>query len=147
MKRTAAGIALTELIMETFRLNGKLLEEGNNLTAPLGLTSARWQVLGAIEAEKRPMTVAQIARHMGLTRQAVQRIANELEKLNFITFERNPDHKRAKLVALTDFSKRCLQALDQRQIEWVNALADNIPEVEVKQASALLSKIGARCSS
>src|ERR1700704_2902386 len=82
-----AGIAMkdermdglvTELILEVFRLNGRLLVAGDRLVADLGLTSARWQVLGAVALAAAPMPVAWIARNMGLTRQAVQRIVNEL---------------------------------------------------------------------
>ncbi|MDH3233798.1 MAG: MarR family transcriptional regulator, partial [Alphaproteobacteria bacterium] len=40
--------AVTALILETFRLNGRLLAAGDRLVGDLGLTSARWQVLGAI---------------------------------------------------------------------------------------------------
>jgi DNA-binding MarR family transcriptional regulator len=72
--------AVTALILETFRLNGRLLAAGDALVGGLGLTSARWQVLGAIAAAQVPLSVAQIARAMGLTRQAVQRLANDMQR-------------------------------------------------------------------
>jgi hypothetical protein len=40
---------ITDLILETFRLNGELLTAGDRLVADLSLTSARWQVLGAVD--------------------------------------------------------------------------------------------------
>ena len=43
--RNAATAIVTELIVETFRLNGRLLEAGDELVRPLGLTSARWHLL------------------------------------------------------------------------------------------------------
>jgi hypothetical protein len=52
---TPAGAATTELILETFRLNGLLLEAGDRLVADIGLTSARWQVLGAIALAPVPL--------------------------------------------------------------------------------------------
>jgi hypothetical protein len=70
---SVAGSALTDLVLEVFRLNGRLLAAGDRMTRPSGQTSARWQVLGAINPE--PRTVAQIARVMGLARQSVQRRA------------------------------------------------------------------------
>ena len=72
--------AVTALILEAFRLNGRLLAAGDALVAGLGLTSARWQVLGAVAASPASLSVAQIARGMGLTRQAVQRLANDMER-------------------------------------------------------------------
>ncbi len=47
---------------------------GDQLLAEFGLTSARWQVLGAVALSGAPQPVASIARNMGLTRQAVQRV-------------------------------------------------------------------------
>ena len=47
-KRTPEGDALTSLVVDLFRLDSLLLTAGDRLVAPLGLTSARWQVLGAI---------------------------------------------------------------------------------------------------
>src|SRR5258708_36722777 len=87
--------ALTELILETFRLNGRLVAAGDALVADLGLTSARWQVLGAIALSPVPLPVAHIARNMGLTRQAVQRLANEMARDGLVRFGANPHHRRA----------------------------------------------------
>jgi DNA-binding MarR family transcriptional regulator len=61
-----------------FRLNGALLVSGDALVGDLGLTSARWQVLGAIALSPVPLPVAHLARNMGLTRQAVQRSVDEM---------------------------------------------------------------------
>ena len=77
---------ITDLVLETFRLNGRLLASGDALVADLGLTSARWQVIGAIALSPVPLSVAQIARNMGLTRQAVQRLANEMEADGLVRF-------------------------------------------------------------
>src|SRR5580704_15137471 len=93
--------AITELVLETFRLNGRLLAAGDALVADLGLTSARWQVLGAVALSPVPLSVAQIARNMGLTRQAVQRLTDEIEGDGLLRFAPNPHHQRAKLVLLT----------------------------------------------
>src|SRR5215203_3128784 len=97
-----ARAALTELILETFRLNGRLLAAGDALVRDLGLTSARWQILGAIALSPVPLPVAHIARNMGLTRQSVQKLVNELESDGMVRFAPNPHHQRARLVLFTD---------------------------------------------
>ena len=53
-KRTPAGDALTDLILDLFRLNSLILTAGDRLVARLGLTSARWQILGAIDRRRTP---------------------------------------------------------------------------------------------
>ena len=120
-RHTPAGAAFTDLILESFRFNGSLLAAGDRLTRDLGLTSARWQVLGAID--DGPLPVAQIARNMGLTRQAVQRVANDLSAEGFVAFAPNPDHQRAKLVALSDKGRQALDEVSRRQTVWANRIA------------------------
>src|SRR5438105_593010 len=69
--RTRVGERVTEVILAMFRASGLLLEAGDRLAANEGMTAARWQVLGSIELAGHPLTVPQIARRMGLTRQTV----------------------------------------------------------------------------
>lgn len=142
MKRTGKGEALTNLVLETFRLNGALLAAGNQLTKPYKLTSARWQVLGPISEEL--LTVAQIARRMGLARQGVQRIVNDLEGLGLVTLEPNMDHKRAPLVSLTEAGKKIMVDVDKAQVKWVNELADGLNEKQIKQALEVIETVRER---
>src|SRR5215510_4989346 len=92
---TPAGAATTELILEIFRLNGLLLEAGDRLVSDIGLTSARWQELGAIAFSPVSLPVAHRARNMGLSRQAVQRLVNEMERDGLVRFAPKPHHERA----------------------------------------------------
>ncbi len=142
VKRAAAGEAVTELILETFRLNGRLLAAGDRMTADLHLSSARWQVLGAIDMAAQ--TVAKIARTIGLTRQAVQRIANVLAAEGFVVFQENPDHQRAKLVALTGKGRRTLDTITARQAAWANDLAPQTDITDLAIAVRVLRDLNNR---
>ena len=143
-RRTAAGAALTRLILEVFRLNGRLLAAGDRLVSPLGLTSARWQVMGAIALAPAPETVARLARAMGLNRQGVQRIVNELAVEGLVEFRANPHHARARLVALTPKGRAAYDAADRRQAPWVDALAQVFGPGEIARATALLERVRTR---
>lgn len=142
--RTAKGEALTSLILEVFRLNGAMLDAGNRLTKPHGMTSARWQVMGAIDLAGRPVTVAQIARRMGLARQGVQRIANDLEQLGMVTFEKNIDHKRAQLVSISDAGRKAMVKIDNDQAAWVNEISKELTEHQLTQALEVLQAVRER---
>jgi DNA-binding MarR family transcriptional regulator len=126
VKRTPAGDALTDLMLELFRATSLILTSGDRLVAPLGLTSARWQVLGAIVSAERPQPVSWLARDLGANRQNVQRIVNDLHKDGLVAFEPNPHHRRAQLVVLTDKGKRAFDAAMDLQAPWVNELADGL---------------------
>ncbi len=138
--------AISELILEVFRLNGRLLEAGDALLADTGLTSARWQVLGAIALSTVPLPVSHIARNMGLSRQAVQRLANEMEKDGLVFFAQNPHHERAKLVLLTPRGREAYQEAMGRQAPWANKLASGIEPEGIKAACGLLHDLRVRLS-
>jgi DNA-binding MarR family transcriptional regulator len=123
-RSTEAGQSFTDLILEVFRLNGLLLEAGDRLAAPSGLTSARWQVLGV--ADHGPVTVAQVARTMGLRRQSVQQTADALARDGFLVFVDDPDDRRARRIALTTAGRRALRAVEARHAVWVEGLAARV---------------------
>lgn len=129
---------LTDLILEVFRLNGRLLDAGDGLVVDLGLTSARWQVLGAIDAAAAPMPVAHIARAMGLSRQAVQRLANEMEADGLLVFAPNPHHERAKLVLMAEAGEVAFRRAMRKQQRWAAALIVGISPNKLEEAIATL---------
>ncbi|MDN5003024.1 MarR family winged helix-turn-helix transcriptional regulator [Bradyrhizobium sp. GCM10027634] len=137
-KRTPAGEALTGFILDLFRTNSLLLTAGDRLVAPLGLTSARWQILGAIVGAERPEPVAWLARNLGGNRQNVQRIVNDLERDGLVAFETNPHHRRAQLVVLTDRGRQVYDAAGRSQIPWVNGLADGLSIKEIEAAHRVI---------
>src|SRR3546814_7401638 len=126
--------SLSRLVLTVFRLNGGLLEAGDALVRDIGLTSARWQVLGASAEHGAPQTVSQIARTMGLTRQAVQRVADDLHRAGLIEFFPNPDHARAKLMDMTDKGQDAYAEALRRQRPWVAALAEGLAAADLAAA-------------
>jgi DNA-binding MarR family transcriptional regulator len=145
--KTGAVAALTDLVLETFRLNGGLLAAGDALVADIGLTSARWQVLGAIALSPVPLPVAHIARNMGLSRQAVQRLANEMEADGLVRFGPNPHHQRAKLVHLTRQGRVAYDAAMQRQVPWMSRLAEGLSLKQIEIANLVLRTVRQRLDS
>ena len=117
---------MTDLILDLFRLNSRMLAAGDRLVAVLGLTSARWQILGTIVAADRPQPVSWLARDLGANRQNVQRIVNDLAKDRLVAFEPNPHHRRAQLVLLTDRGKQAYEAAMRLQAPWVNELSEGL---------------------
>jgi DNA-binding MarR family transcriptional regulator len=144
-KRTPAGEALTNVVLDLLRLSSLFLTAGDRLVAGLGLTSARWQILGAITYAERPQPVAWLARDLGANRQNVQRIVNDLHKEGLVAFEANPHHRRALLVVLTEKGKRAFETAMELQAPWVNSLSDGLSVKDIETvhrvATALRKKL------
>jgi DNA-binding MarR family transcriptional regulator len=143
-RRTRTGEAATELILSAFRANGLLLDAGDELSAEEGLTSARWQVLGAIALAERPLTVPQIARRMGLTRQSVHASVNRLVRDGFLELGPNADHRRSPLVGLTKQGSAKYEALDAKQVAWIDGLARGIARSDIETAVRVLDELSRR---
>ncbi|SEK00334.1 transcriptional regulator, MarR family [Sphingobium sp. AP50] len=141
-KRTAAGTALTELIFMIFRANGRLLRAGDHLGRDLGLTAARWQVMGAIDRGDK--TVAQIAREFELSRQGVLWVVNALNKEGIVELAHNPDHRRAKLVRFTKRGREVCDEMNARQIAWINEVGDHFDATAIESAVQIISQVTLR---
>lgn len=136
-----AGALLTALANELAHVQSQLEEAAQTLADPSGLTAARWQVLSAVAAAPAP--AAQVARVMGLTRQAVQQTADALEAEGLIQYRANPHHKRAKLIEATTLGRQRLAAAQARQIAWANRLGKRLGRGPLEDCLARVRAIGA----
>lgn len=135
---TENGRALGNLIFETLRLAGRLTLSGDALMKDIGLTSARWQVIGVISFLPSPRTVSELARTMGLSRQAIQRIVNDLRADDVVCLLPNPSHKRSPLVDLTEKGRKLHAEAELRRIPWTETLVSGLDGHDLKAASSAL---------
>ena len=130
-----------DLVLSVFRLNGLLVAEGDAMTEDLGLTSARWKVIGVVALSTAGLTVPGIARVLGQSRQAVQRITDVMAQDGLITYEPNPKHKRSVLVLLTDEGKSAYNALREVQDPWAIRNTEDIPIEELETSLRLVRRL------
>ncbi|MGK5742714.1 MarR family winged helix-turn-helix transcriptional regulator [Micromonospora sp. URMC 103] len=100
------------LIADVYELAGESRRSSEELAGEQGQTAARWHVLSVLSDGAR--TVASAARRLGLARQSVQRVVDNLVTAGLVTLHDNPDHVRAPLVALTEEGRTTLAALLER---------------------------------
>jgi len=141
MNTTDAQKNVRQLVLAVFETNGRLVDAGNALVQPLGLTTAWWQVLGALGYSPVPLPVAHIARNMGLTRQAVQRVTDLLVERGFVRFEANPHHRRAKLVVLTSAGRAALSQAEEAVLPLDCRILDRIGRERLAAAMAVLNDL------
>lgn len=142
--RTPQGEAATQLILAIFRTNGLLLAAGDLLSADEGLTSARWQVLGAVALAQQPLTVPQIARRMGLTRQSVHTTVNRFIRDGLVELLPNADHQRSPLVGVTELGEAKFRAMQRRQAVWVDRLAEGLGRSDLETTARVLGELSRR---
>jgi DNA-binding MarR family transcriptional regulator len=129
----------TRFAMSVFAINGLLIEAGEQITRPIGQTSARWQVLGRAH---EPQTVAEMARDIGHARQSVQRMADVLADEGLLVYTDHPSDRRTKLVELTPRGRDVLQAIYARQLEWSRHIVAQLDPGQLAEVAAALEGIG-----
>lgn len=105
------GDEIASLVADVYELAGLFRRSGEAIAAREGQTQARWQFLSVIADD--PLTVPQAARRLGVTRQAVQRVVNELLDDGLVEPEANPDHRTSSLMTLTGSGRQVLARINK----------------------------------
>jgi DNA-binding MarR family transcriptional regulator len=137
--QTEAGAALTDVIIATFRLNGRLMDFARERAREGGLTATEWQVLGGVLDE--PRSVAEIGRRMGMTRQGVQRVADLLVERGLAEYRPNPAHRRAKLLACTEAGYWAVRRISVVQHPWAARIGEEVGAGELLATLATLQRL------
>jgi DNA-binding MarR family transcriptional regulator len=144
---TTKASILTDIMLAIFRVNGRLLEKGDQLVEPLNLTSARWQVLGAVALSDKPLSAPQVAEAMGITRQGAQKQLNKLEDEGFLEQRPNPRHERSPLYVLTKLGTRTISATMSLQKTWADGLSTGLSLQDLKNTLEMLNAVYERLDS
>lgn len=141
MAKTTRGSEdpVNDLVLSIFRLNGFFLHASDRLLAGSGITTTRWQVLGAVLHE--PLTVAAIARNMGLARQSVQRTADLLVEEGLCEYSPNPAHRRAKLLSATDHGLDSVRRLGPRVSAWNKRVRASVGDEAIEAARVSVKEL------
>lgn len=83
---------------------------------------------------------------MGMSRQAVQRLADELVAGGYACWRENPAHRRSMLLEPTEIGFDALDAVIARQVQWANAVGRLIDIDDAQRATETLEKIIAACA-
>lgn len=99
-----------------FEVNRLLRDAGERVSAAAGQTHSRRMVL---QAAGDRATVPDISRQLGLQRQSVQRIADDLVLAGLARYEDNPRHRRSRYLVVTTAGKSALATIQGAHREWV----------------------------
>jgi len=104
------------------------------------LSHAARRVL-ALLRDAGPMTVPQVARARGTSRQNIQSMADRLVAAGWLEYEANPDHRRSDRLRLTDAGRQVLGAANRHHIARLGTLAGAVSEAEVGTCLAVVRRL------
>ena len=144
----APAEAISALSVQIFQLRSQLLAWGDHFVAPEGLTSARWQMLGAIALAGAPQTAPQIAARMGTTRQGAQKQINLLLADGLLEAHENAAHMRSLLYSLPTQGPAVYDSVRRRlhapSAAWRAGLEAGILAAAARVLSHLAAEIAAQ---
>jgi DNA-binding MarR family transcriptional regulator len=139
---TAGGVHVVTMVDELLRTHSRLLESfGATLGDPNVRNITRGLVLASIVVAPTPPTVARVARSLGYSRQAIQRIADDLAAQDYIAFEDNPDHKRARRMVPTDKGEAVYAESNKTLTAWADRLASAVGAPDIAHMNATLGRV------
>jgi DNA-binding MarR family transcriptional regulator len=128
--RPSAAALISPIVEEIYELAGRFRARDETIARAVGQTQARWQVMSV--ASGPPRTVPQIARRLGVTRQAVQRIADNLVGENWARYDANPDHRASPLLILEKRGQATLHRITRAAAVWHAETAARFTQAELR---------------
>jgi DNA-binding MarR family transcriptional regulator len=137
MSKVEACIVCFRRISEVYQL----LEA--NLSR-FGLSFARLGILAMLHCGgDAGMTPSELADEGGIARATVTGLLDGLEKEGLVERIKHPEDRRVRRVHFTDKGRELVAAALPAHFERVAGLLGNLTELELKQLTALMDKIGA----
>jgi DNA-binding MarR family transcriptional regulator len=137
---TPAGEAMFELVFATARAFFRFRAAGARIGA---VTPWGGGLIGMMHGLKwgGPQTVPQIARARPVSRQRIQKLADEMAEQGLVEFIDNPAHKRSKLVRLTRKGEESYDELRAAMLALCEELASDMDAAQIETARAVLDDL------
>jgi DNA-binding MarR family transcriptional regulator len=136
------GSAVTEMIIELMQAFFRLRAAGRSMGAVTPSGRGLWGFLRTL-ARQGPRTVPEIARQRPVSRQRIQRLADDAAADGLVEFVPNPRHKRSRLVRLTAKGERAFADMSDRISAWAGDVAPDLDPRDVAAATRVLRQLRA----
>lgn len=137
----ASSSAISELLNQVRTTQGIAAAATDLVLSRSLLSPARFLLLRVIASTPAARTVPTLARHLAVSRQAVQRLADGLGKDGIVALRPNPHHLKAPLVVMTAKGRQLFELCEARYQEWLASLAGAFSDDEVDAATRLLQRL------
>jgi DNA-binding MarR family transcriptional regulator len=107
---------------------------------PFGLTVGRRAVL-EILVDGGAMPVPDVARVLDVSRQAAQRLVNELLAGGYVALSANPRHRRSQLVAATERGHEVFREVHAGELRLLEELAPEVTSAQLEEALGVLTAV------
>src|SRR3954470_23831950 len=132
------GGAAYRVLMEVrplYQASGRAVEhalQGTDVTVPL-------RALIELVLDRGGMTVPQIARDFGITRQSVQALVDSGASRGLVEFEDNPQHRRSRFVKATEQGRRTFTEVHRRELQNLDRVTADLDADDLARCAHVLA--------
>ena len=145
-KKNETGQALHDLFKEAFELYSALSKIMDRVHVKAGFSTSQKKIMQTLY-NLESATVPEMAALLGVSRQFVQTVCNDLSALGFLKFSDNPRHKRSKIAALPGQGVTAFHNARRNENMIIEEVLPDIETDRIKDAQALLQHIRERIQS
>lgn len=135
-----AGEAMQALMLDIISTFFLLRAVGKQIGAVTTTDGGYWGMLRSLKLEG-PQTVPQIARSRPVSRQHIQKLANEMIADGVIQPINNPAHQRSKLLRITDKGEAVFQEINEQISREAEVLAQGMALEELQASVRVLRQL------
>lgn len=130
-------INLGQLLLQKFQYFDQTLLDHMNNSKFTPITRSQSMIFASIDAGN--ITTSNIARHLGISRQAVHKTLGELESRGFLLLIIDSHRRSSKNIKLTDFGQECIDFAQIKFKEMEVDLSKKIGNANYQQLKEILS--------
>ena len=134
---SAAGMAAVVSVMRAEQI---FLRRATDVLRPLGLTFARYQVLGMLRWAG-PLTLGAVGHRLWITPGTVTSSVDRLEAADLCVRRAHPDDRRSSLLDVTDTGREAAAAADAAVRDELAQRLDSLSARDVDRVASLLRNI------
>lgn len=113
---------------------------GTGLTVPL-------RALLELVLQQGPMTVPQVAREFGVTRQSIQALVDTGATRGLLLLEDNPQHRRSRLVTPTEHGRQTFTAVHRQELANLDRVTAGLDTDDLARCARVLAVLTERVRS
>jgi DNA-binding MarR family transcriptional regulator len=136
----ASSEAMQDLMVEVIALFFLLRAVGKQMGAVTAADGGYWGMLRSLKLEG-PQTVPQIARSRPVSRQHIQKLANEMVADGVIEWVENPAHRRSKLLQLTPQGEAVFAELSVQIAQMAAEFAEDVKAEDLQVSVQMLRQL------
>ncbi len=100
--------------------------------------TVRMRAVMDVIATRGPSTVPAIGRELGIKRQYVQLMVNEVQEAGLVSRQRNPAHRRSHLYHLTEPGAQVIRGIGDAEQQVLNSIARDLTGQDIERATDVL---------